>query len=125
MHGNYFRITTALCHLTAILYVYRSQALGISAFPGRLISLLAPYTSLMVRMLLFNSILTRKHSESAISARLPSLYFVESHISCQNFFSRIVKFGEDILIPCQAVIQVEDFQYGGFTLNYDCLISEK
>jgi len=40
---------------------------------------------------------TRKNPESANLRQAAVLNFVENHISCQNYFCRIPKFGEDIL----------------------------
>ena len=39
---------------------------------------------------------TRKHLDSAYLFRAVILNFVESFISCRNYFHQIAKFGEDI-----------------------------
>jgi len=62
------------------------------------------------------TIKTRKHSESADLQQTAILNFVEHRISCQSYFCRIAKFGEDFLNHDEQ-LRFEDFQYGGFDLE--------
>jgi len=55
----------------------------------------------------------KKHPGSVNLRQVAILNFVGSHISCQNYFCRIAKFGEDVVNHCR----VEDFQYGVFDLE--------
>jgi len=59
----------------------------------------------------------RMHSKSENLHQAAILNCYESHISCQNYFCRIAKFGEDILITTNELLQVKGVQYGSFDLE--------